>query len=105
MKTIAILGLTVALSGLPSTEVSASTLADICHTRAEAGSGYSGARSGLNWQIGKVRLRLSGSAAFGISHSKGTRPSVVSGFSGRDMSEQRAKRKYKRIYDACISAG
>ncbi len=106
MKTITILGLVAALSGWPASGAMARSLSDICQARAEKGSGYAG--SGLNWQSGKARLSISGSAAVGISHSSGAGGGVVSGFAGRrgaDQNRTRARQEYARIYDACIKAG
>jgi len=88
--------------------VMATAMQDVCEVRAERLSGYSGDRSGLNVQIGKVKMRLSGSFAFGISHSSG--PGVANGpafvgASAVDQRDARAKRKYVKAFNACMQTG
>ena len=84
----------------------ADPMADICHERARSGSGFSGSPSGLTRQSGNTTFRLSGSVAIGASRSSGTQVGRnAPPFAGQDASEAREdkqKKKYTRIYDACM---
>ena len=93
-----------------ATGAHADPMQDVCEARARKESGSSG--SDISVQEGRTTLRLSGSAAVGVSHSSGPdAPNAgrhVPGFAGaaqEERREQQAAQKYQRIYADCMQAG
>ena len=112
MKTLVTLGMIAALTGGMTTQSVASPISDICEVRAERISGYSGDRRGLTWSLGQVNFRISGTFAFGLSHTSGSPTGTTFGptrpFAGVDAQEQRdarKKRKYTQVYQYCMQGG
>lgn len=101
MKTIVFTAWAVAFAGLPAIAAT-DPMAEICHVRAEKGSGYDGPRQGLSKEFGNVRLRFSGSVSIGVSRTNG--PQGGFNTSTGDRSEDKARDRYFQIYDACMDS-
>lgn len=83
----------------------ADPMGDVCHLRAKRESGYDGLRPMVG-RIGEVTIRLSGSAALGMTYN--SRPAFSSdtrafaGSAARERREDKALERYLRVYDRCI---
>ncbi|SIT78039.1 hypothetical protein SAMN05421849_0881 [Pontibaca methylaminivorans] len=92
------LALTVTVPG----SLRADPVRDVCHTQAARKSGYRGAPPVMG-TVGNVTFRLSGSAAFGVSH--GLNGSSTHGHWGggpRGGDEQRRFDRYRAYYERCM---
>lgn len=79
---------------------------DVCRARAKDVSGYSG-KPASSVKSGNITTKLSGSAAFGLSHESGTQSQTNKGpaFAGSTSVEKREQNKiakYQRVFDECM---
>jgi len=106
MQKATLLGALIAVLALPGTAALSDPMMDVCHARAQKGSGFKSQGPNLSTQQGGVQMRLSGSVGLGVSRSRGapsSNPSApFAGAAATERREREARAKYQRLYDACL---